>query len=538
MRHPHTTEIRIAASALASALAILPAGLGCTSNGTSLRSHSEQIARLDSRRKLAQDLDAILDDPKYANAFWGVRIERPTGEVLFERNSKKSFAPASNMKLFTTAAACDLLGPNYTYKTNVDIVGSIAKDGTLVGDLIIVGSGDPSLGAWHPDPSKGSKPLLDKWVQAVRDCGIKCIKGNIIGDGRCFTKDYYGGTWDYYDLPYWYATGSSGLAMEENAYRITITPGNAIGNPAKLTLNPQTSYITLVNETITVAAGGNSDADGAWQQTEGNTKRYNGTIAFDKKIINERGSVWDGAKYAAHLLLEELERTGVTVEGEAVNIRDLPNLLETDDTTSPDRKTIITTTSPPMSEIIRVINKPSHNFFADQVVRTIGMIKEGEGSFEAGTRAVAKWLEKIGASDTHTFRMYDGSGLAAYNLVQPQQVCQVLQHMRHNPNLGRIFHDSLPIAGKESGLRNRMKWPSTEGNVHAKTGYISNVRALSGYVTDADNEELVFSMICNRYTISTKEVNASQDKICRILALYSEELDLTGDCEQRGDTPD
>ncbi len=285
-----------------------------------------QAVTLSARQQLRADLDAIFDNPKYSNAFWGVRIEKESGEVLYDRLGHKSFTPASNMKVFTTAAALDILGPDYTYTTKLDAIGKITEDGTLIGDLVIVGSGDPSLGAWHPDEDKNSKQLLQEWAAKIRQAGIKRIQGNIIGDGRCFTRDYYSPWWDYFDLPYWYATGSSGLAMEENAYRVTIVPGPTVGSPAVITMTPATSYVTLVNETKTVEAGGKSNADGDWQMTEGNTKRFNKTIAIDKDVINERGSVWDGAKYAAHLLKEELQREGISVTGSPFNIRELENI--------------------------------------------------------------------------------------------------------------------------------------------------------------------------------------------------------------------
>lgn len=471
-------------------------------------------------RRLHADLDAIFDEPKYANAFWGVRIERPDGRVLYERLAGKEFAPASNLKLFTSAAALELLGPDFAYETRLEALGTISTEGVLDGDLVIVGSGDPSLGAWHPDESRGSLWLLSEWVRRIREAGIRRIDGDIIGDGRCFTPDCYSPNWNYGDLPYWYATGTSGLAIEENCFRCVIRPGANVGDPASIEVNPRTDYIQVINQTRTVEAGGPNTADSTWQETEGNTVRFVGTIAMDKEAIHERGSVWDGPRYAAFLLAEALDREGIEVTGEAVNARSLPDAGRIDGVEPARRKVLATIVSPPLRELIKVINKPSHNFFADQILRTLGARRGEAGSFEAGARVVREWLKTIGVAQPETIQMYDGSGLARDDFVQPRQVCDLLRYMRQSEKTGPPFIESLPIGGGDGTLSERLRDPVTNGRVRAKTGYISNVRALSGYIIIDGRDELVFSMICNQYTVPTREVNASQDQACRVMIDY------------------
>lgn len=487
---------------------LVPAVPGCVSPGA-------------ARRTLHAELDAIFDQPRYSDAFWGVRVEKPDGTVLYDRNGHKNLTPASNLKLYTSAAALETLGEDFTYETRLDAIGAVSAEGVLDGDLVMVGSGDPSFGAWHPDERRDSRRLLARWAAAVRNAGIQEVRGDVIGDGRCFTAEYYCPEWPYDDLVFWYGAGSSGLAIEENAYRITIRAGEKPGDPATVTWTPPTDYLTVINEVKTVAAGVESTADSVLQQVEGNVKRVAGVISLDKKEINERGSVWDGPRYAAHLFREALVRAGVTVRGQAVNARSLPDTARFDRAEAPARRTLATYTSPPMRELVKVINKPSHNFFADQIQRTLGLRVRGEGSFSAGAKVVKEWLAATGAPEPQSFTMYDGSGLARSNMVQPRQTCHLLRHMSRS-KAARAFRESLPVAGVDGTISTRMKDPRLQGKVRAKTGYISNTRCLSGYVTDADGEELVFSMMCNHYLVPTSEVNASQDAACLLLAQFSE----------------
>ena len=465
---------------------------------------------------LQRQLDALFDDPRFSEAYWGVRVETLNGNILYDRLGHKQFIPASNLKVFTTAAALERLGPDFTYETRLNAVGPIGGDGTLNGSLVIVGSGDPSLGAWHPDEEQNSRQLLASWVEQIKAAGIRRIAGDIVGDGRCFTEEFIGPHWEYYDLPFWYSAGSSGLAMEENAFRCYILP-TKVGEPAFIEIVPQTAYITLINATRTVEAGGVSNADSTNCQVEGNTVKFAGTIAMDKPFIRERAAIWDGARYAAFLLQEALERGGVSVAGRAVNIRDLDNPASLD---AAEARTLAVYASPPMSELVKVVNKPSHNFFADQILRTMGLQRRGVGSFDAGVEEVRAWLAEIGVPQTHAIQMFDGSGLARDNLIQPRQMCHVLRHMAR-PGPGRAeFVDSLPVAGVDGNLARRMTEPPTRGNVRAKTGYISNARTLSGYVTHAGGQQLVFALMCNQYTVPTREVNEVQDRTCVILASW------------------
>ncbi|MDK2970455.1 MAG: hypothetical protein PWP23_210 [Candidatus Sumerlaeota bacterium] len=452
---------------------------------------------------LAAKLDAVFLAPKFSSAHWGVRVETLDGRVLYDRNGEKGFMPASNLKIITTSAALEKLGPDFTYRTTVEVVGEVLADGTLKGDLLITGSGDPSLGAWHPDNKQNSTTLFADWIEQLRAAGITRIDGNIVSDGRCFTDEGICTEWVYWDLPYWYAAESSGLAMEENAFRCKIKPGTNVGDPARIEIIPATDYVTVVNDVRTVEAGGTSNADVVWRADLGNTVRFDRTIALDKEVINERGSIHDGPRYAAYLLREELERQGLAVSGEAYNIRTYPGAASLD--AAANRRLLIDHVSPPMSALCDVVNDVSHNFFADQIVRTLGYKLGEAGSFKEGTRITREWLKEIGTPQADVVEMQDGSGLAYTNIVQPRQFTHVLRYMRTKSPVGSAFYDTLDVQNE------------SENRVRTKTGYISSVRTLSGYAITDDGEEIVFSMMCNLYGVPTREVSAAQAKAWKIL---------------------
>lgn len=505
-------RIRWMATAL---LAMVVMGGGCHA-ATGAPAPAAAMTRDQAKAALRAQLDALFDAAVLSDAHWGVRVETRRGEILYDRNGARGFMPASNLKIFTTAAALETLGPDYTWTTTVEATGPIDADGTLQGSLVIVGGGDPSLGAWHPRDGAESAQLLAAWVAQLKAAGVRRIAGDIVGDGRYFNTDFYNPNWDYFDLPYWYAAGSSGLSFEENAFRVRIMPGAAVGDPTRIEINPNTSYITVINESVTAAAGAPSTADSTNHQTEGNVVRFVGQIPIDREVINERGSIWDAPRYAAHLVMEALEREGIAVDGEARNILAMEPAARA--ALDAPRTVLIRHTSPPLTNAVNVINEYSHNFFADMVLRTMGRAAGGDGGWDSGVKAVKDWMTRIGAPQVEAFHMKDGSGLASSNIVQPRHFTHVLRHMRNDTPAGRAFYDSLTVAGVGRHLANRLRDPATAGNVRAKTGFIGFARALSGYVTMAGGEELVFSIICNHHSASVAEVDKVTDAALVLIA--------------------
>ncbi|MCX7625980.1 MAG: D-alanyl-D-alanine carboxypeptidase/D-alanyl-D-alanine-endopeptidase [Candidatus Sumerlaeaceae bacterium] len=473
------------------------------------------------RAALTKQLDQLFDAPAWRNAQWGVMIlDLDTSEVLYQRQADKAFMPASNLKLYTTAVALKTLGNNYRFETKIYINGPIQKNGTLGGDIIVVGSGDPSIsGRYNPDlPTTG---ILRQWANAIRAAGIRRIEGAIIGDDDCFDDRPRAGTWqlDYYQE--WYAAESSGLAINENCWDVTLTPAKAIGEKARLHVLLPTKYVTFRNEVVTTAPTGQPEADldiEIQRPLDNNIVTLRGAIPADHAPYKLWGSVHNGTLWSVTLLREELERQGVRVSGGALDIDSLPDKqkrLRRD-----TWRLIYTHVSPPLWQLVAIVNKPSQNFYADQLLKTLGFVKYGQGSFEGGERVVREFLGSAGI-DTTSLRMADGSGLSRQNLVDPQMTVRLLAFMAWQPE-GKAFYESLPIAGVDGTLRKRMKGTPAEGKVHAKTGYIGRVRCLSGYATTRDRHPVAFSMMVNNYTVDTKLANDTQDSATLLLMQFSE----------------
>lgn len=492
------------------------------SSSASAASVSSAASAEAPRAKLAKELNAIFDTPEYASALWGVRVETLDGHVVYDRNGAKGFAPASNLKIYTTAAACDLLGPDFRYETRLDAVGAISPQGILEGNLVLVGSGDPCFGAWHGPAQNDNGALLGEWAAKVKQAGIREIKGDIIGDGRVFTPEYYNSNWEIDDILYWYATGTSGLCVEENCFRFTTAPGKKLGDPCAITLKPASASVcvTVVNDTVTTVAGGPKTADIVWRGTDSMTVRFAGTCPIDAEPFEQRGSVWDGARYTAVLFREALRKEGIEVHGEARNIRSLADLSALDH--AAPRKALAAFQSPTVREILKIVNKPSHNFFADHLLRTLGYKFKGEGSYSAGAKVVQEWMAKNSVPQTDVFIMLDGSGLARRNSVQPRQTCAVLRYMYNKESVRDPFFDSISIAGVDGDLKGRMKDAPLKGNLRAKTGYIGQVRSLSGYVKDADGQMLVFSIIVNHDPFGYGHADKLIFSACEFLGKFSE----------------
>ncbi len=472
-----------------------------------------------ARSGLAKQLDQLFEAPQWRNAQWGVQIvDLDTSEVLYERQADKAFMPASNLKLYTTGAALKTLGQDYRFETKIYVNGPV-RGGVLRGDVIIVGSGDPSIsGRYNPDlPTTG---ILAQWARAIRDAGIRKIDGAIIGDDDCFDDEPRSGTWqlDYYQE--WYAAESSGLAINENCWDVTVFPGPRVGAPARIQPTLATKYVTFVNEIITTTPTSKPDEDldiAIRRPLDGNRVTLHGVIPLDHAPYKLWGSVYNGTLWTVTLLREELERQGVRVRNGAIDIddiRDKERRLRRN-----DWRLVHTHVSPPLKQLVAIVNKPSQNFYADQLLKTLGYVRYGRGSFEAGERVVREMLAAAGI-DTTSLRMLDGSGLSRQNLVEPRMTVGLLAYMAWQPE-AKAFFDSLPIAGVDGTLRKRLKGTEAEGKVHAKTGYIGRVRCLSGYTTTRDRHRVAFSMMVNNYTVTTSMANDTQDSATLLLVRYS-----------------
>ena len=476
--------------------------------------HGVQYDPNNPLEKLQYDIAQKFEDSNFVNAHWGVQIKSlKTGETIYARNEKKMFMPASNMKLFTTSSAMIALGPNYRYTTRLVTNGEV-KNGVLNGDLIMIGSGDPTISGRF-DSGKVTI-TFEQWADSLKALGINQIKGNIIGDDNCFDDEYYGAGWSAdYETDY-YAAQISGLSFNDNCVDIRVAPSATIADVCSLTWSPNTRYVNIINQTTTVAET-DSVNDIYFERKRGTNNIFvHGKLSIGKKPFIESVTVENPTMFTAMVLKEILELKGISVLGAVVDADDFADTIRYEKS-----KQLASFTSLPYSEIIKTINKPSQNFYTEQVFRTMGKERYGVGSMDNGRAAAYPILSSWGV-DTVRLRYADGSGLSRQDLITPSDIVSILSGMSKE-NSFLPFYESLPIAGIDGTIKGRMKGTKAESNVHAKTGSIGYVRSLSGYVTSSDGEQFVFSMIANHYTVPTRLAEKIQDAVCVMLAEFKRE---------------
>jgi D-alanyl-D-alanine carboxypeptidase/D-alanyl-D-alanine-endopeptidase (penicillin-binding protein 4) len=479
----------------------------------------EKVVSISSpEEQLKQKIMNIIDNEQTQNAFWGVHIRKlGSQETFLAVNDYKSLMPASNMKLYSTSSSFVLLGKDFFYETPIYVSGNIDDDGTLRGDVVIVGSGDPSISGRYREGMQ-TELILEEWAQAFQNKGIKTIEGNIIGDDDYFEDEEVEGSWQYDNLSYWYTAPSSALSINDNLYQFYMNPGKAVGTKAEIEEQLGTSYIQVQNDVFTTTSQGRKYVNFR-RETEGNLVHVWGAIPLDASRERVRGCVYNATLFSAFLVKEALEKKGIPVKGKAMDIDELG--ADEKEILRQNLSLIHTHVSPPLSEILGIVNKPSQNYYADMLLKTIGKRFRDRGSFRAGEQVVKDFLELAGAPDVDEFNMADGSGLSRRNLVQPRQTAALLAFMASQPDF-KEFYDSLAIAGVEGTIRSRMTKPPLRGNVHAKTGFIGNVRALSGYVDDRTGQRWIFSLMCNHFTCPVSHIDRTIDQICEALGTYGE----------------
>ncbi len=462
---------------------------------------------------LRAELESIFNDPSFDNAFWGVSIKSlANGQTIYTRNEAKGFMPASNMKLYSTAVSLALLGPEYRYETCLYSTDADLLDGIVNGDLIVVGSGDPSFsGRFHE-----GNPLapMQEWGAALRSNGIQRVTGRIIADDNLFDDELIPESWYYTYLSDWYAAESSALCLNDNCYTVHISPGEAEGDPVKVRTVPPGVYGEFVVSATTSSQGTRSRIR-VERGVDTNRITVRGWIPMGATEEANEVTIHNPSLFFATLLKEVLTGQGIAVDGDPVDVDDLLETLPP----AEQMARLASYQSPPLSEIIKAVNKPSQNLYADQLLKTLGARFGKEGSFAQGYEIVKGFLDEQGI-DSNGLMMIDGSGLGRADLVQPRQTLGLLETMYRGPYFP-AFYESLPIAGVDGTIRSRMKGTKAEGNVHAKTGYINRVRCLSGYVTTLDGETLAFCMMANNYTVPTSLANRLQDRVCERLANFS-----------------
>jgi D-alanyl-D-alanine carboxypeptidase/D-alanyl-D-alanine-endopeptidase (penicillin-binding protein 4) len=457
-------------------------------------------------RTLVSDIDAILADPVLAHGYWGIVVKSlKSGEPLYERDPGKLLMPASNMKIVTLAAAAEKLGWDYTYETTLRAAGRI-DGGRLDGDLIVVGSGDPSV-----TDGEAAARLFDSWADRLKALGVHSINGRVIGDDNVFDDDELGFGWSWDDVPDDYAAGVSALQFNENSAGIVVGPGPGAGDSASVSVSPVGSGL-VVDSLVTTSAADRPSRIEARRLPGSARLTLRGSVPVGSAPGTRAVSVDNPTLFFVTALRSALIARGIDVRGAAVDIDDVRG------PPSADTAAVAIYRSPPLSTLAIRLMKVSQNLYAETLLKTIGR-SAGTPTFAAGRSGVQAALLPwgVGASD---LIVRDGSGLSRYDFVTADALVTILTHIARDDRLRGPFEATLPIAGRDGSLSNRMKGTAAEGNARAKTGSMTNVRALSGYVTSADGEPLVWSIIANNFETPPDTITKTTDAIVVRLATF------------------
>jgi serine-type D-Ala-D-Ala carboxypeptidase/endopeptidase (penicillin-binding protein 4) len=434
---------------------------------------------------LRREVDAVLDRPALAPAFWGVEVRSlKTGDVLYTRNAAKAFRPASLLKLVTTAAALDAFGPEARLRTTVESAGGLDGAGRILGDVFLVGRGDPTLGGGRYGDGQPLRPF-EEMAEALRAAGVKRIEGRIVGHEGFFAGERRGSDWSWEDLVWSYGAEVSSLCFNDNSVGLKLSPGEQPTDPAVLDLFPPSGYYRVVSTATTSAPGSKTELR-LIRDSGANLIRLSGSIAVGEEPWQGWAALENPAHFAATVFAEVLEARGIRVAGEvASSSAPLPSGL----------RELAVHESPTMTELIRGVNKESRNLHAEALLRLLGARVSGEGSEAAGHIAVGEFLRRQGVR-TEGWGLEDGSGLSRSNVVTAAGLVDLLVAMNRHPH-AIAFRDSLPVAGADGTLKTRMKGTPAAGRVLAKTGTLALVNGLAGYVTTSRGERLAFAALAN-----------------------------------------
>lgn len=443
---------------------------------------------------LRTDLDRMVAGGA-RGALWGVlAVSLERGDTLFALNPTEPLTPASNVKLLTTAAALHHLGPDFRFPTFLLADGEI-RDGVLHGDLIVFGTGDPTLGERDPLAPGGA---IATFLAALEQRGVREVRGAVLGDGSYFAGEPRRPSWNPRDLNEWYAAPVSALTFNENMVTLRVMPGALPGAPARVATQPEGAGIPMRNLTATVS-GRPSPSVLVVRDGPDDLLEVRGQIQTGGRDVWRNLTVSDPPAYAASILREAMVASGIAVTGPAA--ARAPGDVVPSPLSAPafidggGTRTLAIHHSPPLPEILSVINKRSHNLYAELLLFTLGRLVAGDATFEGGAGVIRDFLVDVVGIPEREIHIDDGSGLSRLNRASPGALVRLVAHMERGPHAD-VFFASLPEAGNRQEL-GRMYRSAAAGNLRAKTGTIRRVSALSGIVRTAEGEPVAFSIIAN-----------------------------------------
>lgn len=495
-----------------------------------------KIAAARTLPELQSKIAEVLAKPELASAMVGLKVvSLDTGRTVFEENATKLLRPASNMKLYTVAAALDRLSPDYRFVTSAYVSARPDASGVVRGNLTIYGRGDPSIAARFNNGDYFK--AIDDLATRIAAAGVKRVEGDLVGDETYFVGPKYGSGWNWEDLTWYYGAEVTPLAVNDNALDLFIKPGPAIGQPAVITTGPPDPLLTIVNKVTTSAKGLRRELS-IHRGLNENTITITGTIPLEDRGYTGGIGISHPALLFVYLLRTSLVQKGVVITGKSRTTGEVsqPSLITgvpisgTNGSATPPgpfQNEIATLQSPPLSLIAAQTLKPSQNLYTELILRTLGKVTPppattssfNRTSEELGLEGVKSFLKTAGIRP-EALVLDDGSGLSRSDMITAEASVQLLVYMSKH-RYANVFRDALPIAGVDGTLRNRMRGTPAENNVRAKTGSLSSASSLGGYLTTAAGERLAFTIMVNNYPRDVEPRSMCIDPIAVLLASFT-----------------
>lgn len=464
--------------------------------------------------RFAERAETLVQAAPVDKGEWGLLVvDAASGETLYQKNAEKYFVPASNMKLLTTALALDTLAPDYRFRTTLETDGTLSSDGRLSGHLILVGRGDANLSnRKFPFDTKEEfdgppEKVLAELVEAVVARGLKEITGDVVGDDSYFPRERYPDGWEIDDMVWEYGAAVSAIVVDDNTVTLTLTPGEKAGSPVQVSVEPPAQEFTVKSEVTTT---------GAREKPELRLTREPGADSVVVSgVLPAKGSahklvlaIQEPAQHAAALLARLLAEKGVKLDGK-VRAQHDPAPVEAQRTVLAEHLSI------PLGDSVKLVNKISQNLHTEVLLRTAARQSGRWTDQEDLTRFPEAFYAKAGIPAGDVIQT-DGSGLSRHDLVTPRAFVALLQYAQKQPWFP-VFYASLPVAGVDGTLNERMKSAGVSGRIHAKTGSVSHVRTLSGYAETPGGRRLIFSFLSNNESAKNHEVHDAIDGLCQAM---------------------
>ena len=460
-----------------------------------------------------QPVKRLLKMPYMKGASFSLVIQEVgSDKAKYAVSADLSVIPASVMKTVTTATALELLGNDYRFATSLTYDGHI-KDGVLHGNLYIEGSGDPTLGSRFVKDN--NTEFLNDWLQGIKAAGIRSIEGSVIADERCFDTEGVSIKWVGEDLGSYFGAGSYGLSVFDNQYKVFVQTGAVGTKPVIKHSEPDMSGLRFHNYLVAGAVA--TDSSYTLGAPFAADRYLYGVVPANRPLYTMKGDIPDPPYFLADYFSRFLKGKGIQVGGQPSCFRLLD---ESQQYTSAKRVNLVTTYSPPVSEIVRITNEVSQNLYADALLKTIGHSYTPEAgevisSFGKGIKRVKQFWDAKGI-DTYPLWMFDGSGLSSSDKLSARFLADILLYMATDASSSQTFYNSLPRTGIEGSVRNFMKGYSLEGNIRLKSGSMSRVKGYAGYV-DKDGKRYCVTLFVNNYSCDGKIMTYELDRLLRNL---------------------